>query len=253
MSRRALFAGERRRDATPGTWRERDCGCARQQLLWMGTDAAGRGAGRGSASTEMTQESQNMSRSFDRLFTATVFVAALAAVSPIIASGAFGRAPKLGEKAPPFSLLDLCGRRVTLEGELTHGPVVLVLLRGWPGYQCPFCTRQFADFLGHAAAFEAAGARVGWVYPGPSDSVQQHAREFLASRAMPSAFRITTDPDYVFTNAYGLRWDAPQETAYPATFVIDRGATVRFAQISVGHDGRALATDVLKALENLPR
>jgi peroxiredoxin len=97
------------------------------------------------------------------------------------------------------------------------------------------------------------GARVVWVYPGPSDSLQQHAREFLASRALPSNFRIATDPDYVFTNAYGLRWDAPQETAYPATFVIDRGGTVRFAQISAGHDGRASAIDVLKALERLPR
>ena len=190
---------------------------------------------------------------FDRLLIATVLIAALAAVSPIVAAGAAGKAPKLGEKAPPFSLLDLDGRRVTLDGELTRGPVVLVLLRGWPGYQCPFCTRQFADFLGHASAFEAAGARVVWVYPGPSDSVQHHAREFLASRALPSAFRITTDPDYVFTNAYGLRWDAPDETAYPATFVIDRGGTVRFAQVSLGHDGRALATDVLKALDRLPR
>ena len=190
---------------------------------------------------------------FARLFRAAMLLAALAAVSPVFATGGFGKAPKLGEKAPPFSLLDLDGQRVTLDGELTHGPVVLVLLRGWPGYQCPFCTRQFADFLGQASAFVAAGARVVWVYPGPSDSVQRHAREFLASRALPSAFRITTDPDYVFTNAYGLRWDAPQETAYPATFVIDRGAIVRFAQTSVRHDGRALATDVLKALETLSR
>jgi thioredoxin-dependent peroxiredoxin len=190
---------------------------------------------------------------FQCVFRATVLVAALAAVSSIVAAGGLGKAPELGEKAPPFSLLDLDGQRITLDGELTHGPVVLVLLRGWPGYQCPFCTRQFADFLGHAASFEAAGARVVWVYPGPSDSVQQHAREFLASRALPSAFRITTDPDYVFTNAYGLRWDAPDETAYPATFVIDRGGTVRFAQVSLGHDGRALATDVLTAMDRLPR
>ena len=190
---------------------------------------------------------------FARLFRAAVLLAALAAVSPVVAAGGVGKAPKPGETAPLFSLLDLDGQRVTLAGELTHGPVVLVLLRGWPGYQCPFCTRQFADFLGHAPAFETVGARVVWVYPGPSDSLQQHAREFLASRALPSNFRITTDPDYVFTNAYGLRWDAPQETAYPATFVIDRGGTVRFAQVSVGHHGRAPAIDVLKALERLPR
>src|SRR4029078_10742260 len=168
----------------------------------------------------MSQERLNMSRcpkkvTFDRVWTVMVLLAALAVVSARVAAGGLGKAPKLGETAPLFSLLDLDGQRVTLAGELTHGPVVLVLLRGWPGYQCPFCTRQFGDFLGHSPAFETVGARVVWVYPGPSDSVQQHAREFLASRALPSNFRVTTDPDYVFTNAYGLRWDAPQETAYP--------------------------------------
>ena len=79
---------------------------------------------------------------FDRLLTAAVLLAALAAVSPLFAAGGFGEAPKLGEEAPPFSLLDLDGQRV---------------------------------------------------------------------------------------------------------------ATIRFAQISIGHDGRALATDVLKALERLLR
>lgn len=164
-----------------------------------------------------------------------------------------GAAPKVGEKAPGFELTALDGARVTLEGELYHGPVVLVLLRGWPGYQCPFCTRQFADFLAHAKEIAGIGARVVWVYPGPADQVEQRAREFTAARPMPGNFRVTTDPDYKFTLAYGLRWDAPNETAYPATFVIDRTSIVRFAQISAGHDGRAQAADVLKALATLPR
>jgi peroxiredoxin len=161
--------------------------------------------------------------------------------------------PKVGEKAPAFELTALDGSRVTLAGEVDHGPVVLVLLRGWPGYQCPFCTRQFADFLDHAKEIEGIGARVVWVYPGPADQVEQRAREFTAARAMPGNFRVTTDPDYKFTVAYGLRWEAPNETAYPATFVIDRTSIVRFAQISAGHDGRAQAVDVLKALATLPR
>ena len=80
-----------------------------------------------------------------------------------------------------------------------------------------------------------------------------HLQRFGGASVMANINNSFADPDYVFTNAYGLRWDAPQETAYPATFVIDRGATVRFAQVSIGHDGRALATDVLKALEKLPR
>ena len=57
----------------------------------------------------------------------------------------------------------------------------------------------------------------------------------------------------VSSMAYGLRWDAPSETAYPATFVIDRSGTVRFAQISRVHGGRTPAADVLAALVALPK
>jgi hypothetical protein len=150
-----------------GTWRERLAIALANNFFKWGLMLRG-GSGRSATRSQMIQESFNMSRclrkvAFDRAFTATVLVAALAAVSPILAARGPGKAPKIGEEAPPFSLLDLDGQRITLDGELTHGPVVLVLLRGWPGYQCPFCTRQFADFLGHASAFEDAGARVVWV------------------------------------------------------------------------------------------
>ena len=187
----------------------------------------------------------------------TTLVALALAVSgfltlPVLAGG-FGAAPKIGQKAPAFTLRSPDGEPVTLGGELARGPVVLVLLRGWPGYQCPFCTRQFGDFLAHGKDLAATGARVIWVYPGPSDQVGQRAKEFTANRTLPGNFRIATDPDYAFTLAYGLRWDGPNETAYPATFVVDRGGIVRFAQISIGHDGRARAEDVLEALAALPR
>ncbi len=175
--------------------------------------------------------------------------AAMVATSTVFAG--FGAAPKIGDKARPFTLNALDGTAVSLAAETARGPVVLVLARGWPGYQCPFCTRQFADFVAHANEFEAAGAHVVWVYPGPSMEVVQRAKEFVASSPLPNGFRFVTDPDYTFTNVYGLRWDAPNETSYPSTFVIDRSSTVRFAQISNAHDGRAKASDVVAALKML--
>jgi peroxiredoxin len=178
---------------------------------------------------------------------------ALGALAAAIGAAGFATAPKIGEKAPAFTLNDLDGHAVSLASELRGGPVVLVLLRGWPGYQCPFCTQQFGDFLKHAEAFERAGVRVVWVYPGPSERLGQHARDFTANKTIPASFRIVTDPDYAFTVAYGLRWDAPNETSYPATFVIDRTGIVRFAKISIAHDGRAAATEVLEALKTLSR
>jgi peroxiredoxin len=159
--------------------------------------------------------------------------------------------PKVGDKAADFTLASLDGAPVTLSKELAQGPVVLIVGRGWVGYQCPFCNRQFGDFLKHARQIEDLGARVVWVYPGPADEIDKRAREFTADRSFPPNFRFVLDPDYAFTVTYALRWDAPNETAYPATFVIDRGGIVRYALVSRTHAGRAPAADVLKALAQL--
>ncbi len=50
--------------------------------------------------------------------------------------------PQVGDKAGDFMLTTLDRKPVQLSKQLAHGPVVLVVLRGWPGYQCPICTRQ---------------------------------------------------------------------------------------------------------------
>jgi peroxiredoxin len=159
--------------------------------------------------------------------------------------------PKVGDKAPDFSLAQIDGEKLMLSSELKTGPVVLIVGRGWVGYQCPFCNRQFGDFLKSAKQIESAGARVVWVYPGPADEVQNRAGEFAAGKPFPANFRFVLDPNYTFTLSYGLRWDAPQESAYPSTFVIDRAGVVRYALVSKTHGGRATAADVLAELAKL--
>jgi peroxiredoxin len=58
------------------------------------------------------------------------------------------------------------------------------------------------------------------------------------------------DSDYKFTNQYGLRWDATNETAYPSTFLIDRRDIIFYRKVSQGHGDRTTASDVLKVLLN---
>jgi peroxiredoxin len=177
-------------------------------------------------------------------------IAAFVLASAAVAARAAGDPPKVGGKAPDFTLTQLDGRNLTLSTELKSGPVVLIVGRGWVGYQCPFCNRQFGDFLKRAKDIEAAGARVVWVYPGPTEDVQKRAEEFAAEKPFPPNFRFVLDPGYAFTVSYGLRWDAPQESAYPSTFVIDRAGVVRYA-LSRTHGGRSLAADVLSELTKL--
>lgn len=160
--------------------------------------------------------------------------------------------PVVGVKAADFQLESMDGVKVRLADEVGRGPVVLTVLRGWPGYDCPFCTRQFADYLSHAGRFEQRGARVVFIYPGPPDQLKEHAAAFIASRPMPKAFIVLLDPDYAFTNAYGLRWNAAGETAYPATFVLDKRGVVTFASVSRGHGDRVSTEVILKALPPTP-
>lgn len=159
--------------------------------------------------------------------------------------------PAVGEIAKDFELDAAIGTRegkVKLSDTLKSGPTVLVVLRGFPGYQCPICSRQVGSLIGQAREFKNHGANVLLIYPGPAKELEQHAKEFLKGSTLPAPFTLLLDPDYKFTNAYGLRWDAPRETAYPSTFVIDSTGKVRFAKISTTHGGRAEVTEVLESV-----
>src|SRR2546422_6306833 len=115
--------------------------------------------------------------------------------------------PQVGDTAPNFTLNTLDSKSVELNQLTAKQPVVLVVLRGWPGYQCPICTRQVHDFVSKAQEFAARGVQVLMVYPGPADKLKEHAREFLQGKEWPKEFLFVIDPDYTFTTTYGLRWD----------------------------------------------
>ena len=180
-------------------------------------------------------------------------------------ASAFGQTPAVGAKAPDFTLSTPTGKAVTLSTEQKGHDLVLVILRGFPGYQCPYCVKQVHDFVEHASDFKAKNTRVLLVYPGPpairgilslsTKDLDQHAKEFLEKQAdLPSNVVLVTDPDYEVTNLYGLRWDAPHETAYPSTFVLDKQGMVVFEKISHSHGDRTTAQDILDQLpSNTPR
>ncbi|MEW6236547.1 MAG: peroxiredoxin family protein [Candidatus Omnitrophota bacterium] len=159
--------------------------------------------------------------------------------------------PVVGEKALDFSLPTLDKKTFQLSKQLTKGPVALVILRGWPGYQCPICATQVGKFIARADDFRSVNARVAFVYPGPADHLVEHAEEFFSRQNIPDNFFFLIDPDFKFTVSYGLRWNAPKETAYPSTFIIDQQGAIRFEKVSKTHGDRASADDVLKVLAEM--
>ena len=75
--------------------------------------------------------------------------------------------PAVGKDAPDFQLKNLNDELVSLNKLTAEHNVVLVVLRGWPGYQCPICSRQVGEFLTKGRVQESR-CRSRHDLPGPS-------------------------------------------------------------------------------------
>jgi len=159
--------------------------------------------------------------------------------------------PAVGDRLRDFTLNRIDGKRIHLADLTSQGPVVMLMLRGWVGYQCPICTRQVGDFLAKANDFQAAGTNIILVYPGEAALVQGKAEEFITGKTLPANVHFLIDPDLKVVNQYNLRWNAPGETAYPSTLVFNRQGVVQFVKISQSHGDRSAAADVLQIVQKL--
>ncbi|MFO0946464.1 MAG: peroxiredoxin family protein [Planctomycetota bacterium] len=183
-----------------------------------------------------------------------IVVVALSAVGLYVAAGlnasekSESTTPGIGAIAPDFTAKRLSGEEIQLAELRKKGPVVLVMLRGFPGYHCPICSKQVGELIQNGDKLEEKQASVVLIYPGPAKNLDKHAKAFLKGKEFPTHFHFVVDSDFVLTNQYGLRWDAPLETAYPATFVLDSKGTVKFVKLSRSHAGRASVAEILEAI-----
>ncbi|MEV0371185.1 peroxiredoxin-like family protein [Streptomyces sp. NPDC050636] len=180
----------------------------------------------------------------------------------LAASGQAERALDVGASAPGFSLPSADGRTVTLDGLLADGPVVLTFYRGaW----CPFCNIALRALQQHHAEITARGAQLVAVSPQiPDESLTLSEKHELA-------FDVLSDVGSDTAKQYGLSFDLPADLAavydsfgfdlqrvngghphtlpLPATYVIDRTATIRWAFVDTDYTARAEPADILTALD----
>ncbi|KDN82383.1 peroxiredoxin-like family protein [Kitasatospora cheerisanensis] len=186
------------------------------------------------------------------------------ATRDLAASGRAERALAVGAKAPSFTLPSATGRSVTLAELLADGPVVLTFYRGaW----CPYCNIALRSLQQHHDAVAARGARLVAVTPQvPDESLTQAEKNGLA-------FEVLSDLGCETAARYGLAFDLPEDLAaaytragidlersnaghprtlpMPATYVVDRAGTVRWAFVDADYTARAEPADILAALDAL--
>jgi peroxiredoxin len=179
-------------------------------------------------------------------------------------SGQADRALTVGDRAPGFSLPAANGRIVTLDGLRADGPVVLTFYRGaW----CPYCNIALRSLQQQHETIAARGARLVAVSPQiPDESLSLVEKHALA-------FDVLSDIGSDTAKQYGLAFDLPDDLGavydrlgfdlqrvnaghprtlpIPATYVIDRDGTIRWAFVDSDHTRRAEPADILAALDFL--
>lgn len=159
--------------------------------------------------------------------------------------------PKVGDSIKEYKFHANDNHDVSLKALTDKGPVALIVLRGFPGYQCPVCTAQVAELRKHATEFKELGSTVVLVYPGAVDDLQVRANQFLKDSKLPEPLVLVLDPKYDFIRPMGLRWDQKGETAYPSTFVLDKNRVVKYSKVSKSHGDRAKPKDILATLRSI--
>ena len=172
----------------------------------------------------------------------------------------------VGAKAPVFQLPDYDGKVVSSPDLLARSPLVICFIRGrW----CPFCVGQMEAMNLVVPEIEAAGAAVVAIspqtvrqsffmrdqhklrFPLLSDPGNQLARKFGLSYRVPELQQAVYSRAFVnlpFTNG-----DESWELPIPATFILDRDATILYASANEDYTERPEPVAILELLKRMIR
>jgi peroxiredoxin len=167
----------------------------------------------------------------------------------------------VGAKAPSLELQDHDGKIVPSSDLLSKGRLVLCFIRGrW----CPFCVGQMEAMNLIAPQLQQAGATLAAIspqtvkqsffmhdqhklrFPLLSDTGNKVSREFGLTYRVPAAQEAIYRRAFInlpFTNGDDT-WELP----IPATFIIDRNATILYASANEDYTDRPEPMEILHSL-----
>jgi peroxiredoxin len=167
----------------------------------------------------------------------------------------------VGAKAPAFELSDHDGKTVSSSDLLGKGKLVLCFIRGrW----CPFCVGQMEAMNLTVPQIEQAGATLVAISP------QTVKQSFFMHDQHKLRFPLLSDAGNKIARQFGLTYRVPQpqeaiyrrafvnlpftngdeswELPIPATYILDRDATVLYASANEDYTERPEPADIVQSL-----
>jgi peroxiredoxin len=174
------------------------------------------------------------------------------------------RALKIGDRMPSFVLPNAEGRLVFSDELLAQGPLVVSFFRGnW----CPYCRKALKALEAALPSIESARGRLVALTPETGHHLADTKREQRLS------YEVLSDLDGAVGLQFGVLYRAP--AAYravlagfgidlaerhgneawfipmPASFVVDRSGTIRYAFVDVDFTHRAEPEEIVAVLRKL--
>jgi len=178
--------------------------------------------------------------------------------------GAIGRALKVGQLVPDFTLPDAFGNQVSLKSLLAKGPVVIGFYRGeW----CPFCNIELRALQEVVPRMQKLGATLVAISPEKPD------HGIVMTEKNKLTFPVLSDSGNKVAGQFGIVFQVGEELSafarnafkndislrngqdsgelpVPALYVVDRAGVIRFAHIDVDYmTERAEPEEIIAALE----
>jgi peroxiredoxin len=168
----------------------------------------------------------------------------------------------IGAKAPTFELPDHNGKGISSSTLLGTGRLVLCFVRGrW----CPFCVGQMEAMNSIAAQIDASGSSLVAISPQTEKQAyfmhDQHKLAFPLlvdsrneiARRFGLVYRVPEEQQAIyrrtFINLPFVNGDESWELPIPATYVVDRDGTIRFASVNADYTERPEPLEILASLE----
>ncbi|MFN0057183.1 MAG: redoxin family protein [Planctomycetota bacterium] len=155
----------------------------------------------------------------------------------------------VGKPLPRTTFRAADGKDLELKSFHGRRKVLFVILRGFAGQVCVYCTAQTKALAPEAARFEALNTEVVVMFPGPESGLdaflEAYRRTFGDTEAPP--YRLVYDPDLEFVEALGLK----SSLAFPTALIIDEAGIVRDAYVGQNIADRPSAKALIEKLEAL--
>ncbi len=154
---------------------------------------------------------------------------------------------KVGDVFPYTSFVGQDGTVVDLTKRGDGKKSLLVFMRGFSGFVCPYCTAQTAELVKRRDEILATNTELYVVYPGAAETIPtflEAVRVYMASEDAPG-ISVLMDVDLKAVDALGIR----QDLSRPCTFVLDAEGRLVYEYVGEGPPDRPSLDDVLQVLK----